>query len=75
MRTDKNSQERLDISGGGLDKRGGGSAVGCGHNFVTHVVCEDIVVFGERLDRVEVGIQEIRCPCRRRTVNGAAQWK
>ena len=69
-----NLQIRLSVPGSRLDERCDSRLVGARNNFIANIVSQNIVVFGEYVNRLNIQIQEISRPGRRRTVDGSIKW-
>lgn len=68
-------QVRLHIASCGLDKGNGGRLVQARHDFVTHIVGEDVVVLGEGVYGLNILIEEVGRPCRSSARNGTGEGK
>ena len=63
------SQICLGITGSGLDECSGSGTIRGNDDLITDIVSENIVVFAEHVNSVNVEIQQVRRPSRGVTVN------
>ena len=73
MKKTVNLQISLSVPGSRLNERCDGCLVRARNNFIANVVSQNVVVFGECVNRLDIQIQKIGRPSRRGTVNGSVK--